>query len=286
MGTINYAEKYSSLVDERFVLGALTNGLVNNNYDWLGVETVKVFSRDLAQLNDYTLSGTSRYGTPTDLGNAVQEMKVTQDKSFTYIIDKKTEQDTQGTMEAAATLAENIDNVVIPALDAYRLSVLVANAPASGTHTKANHTITGAITAANAYEEFLAVQEILDNDKAPTGGRITVVSPGFLNKIKLDENFVKRGDAATSIAINGYVGDIDGVPTIKVPSGYLPAGVDFIITNPIAMPSPVKLQEFKIHDNAPGISGFLVEARVRYDAFVLNKKADAIGVHKSANVSA
>ena len=38
---INYAEKYSPQVDERFKLGSLTTALVNNAYDWLGVATVK-----------------------------------------------------------------------------------------------------------------------------------------------------------------------------------------------------------------------------------------------------
>ena len=41
----------------------------------------------------------------------------------------------------------------------------------------------------------------------------------------------------------------------------------------------MKIYELKIHDDAPGISGSLVEARFYYDAFVLKKKADAIGVH-------
>ena len=50
-------------------------------------------------------------------------MTVTQDKSFTYTIDAASEQDTNGTMEAAATLAENIDNLVIPAMDTYRLGL-------------------------------------------------------------------------------------------------------------------------------------------------------------------
>ena len=279
---MNYALKYADQVDSRFVLGSLTQGIINNNFDWIGVESVRVFSRDLATLGNYALTGTSRYGTPDDLGNAVQEMQITQDKAFTYIIDKKTEQDTNGTMEAAATLAENIDNVVIPALDTYRLAKLVAGAPTSGTYTEESHIVTAAVTAANAYSEFLKVQEILDNDKAPMGGRVAVVNPAFFNFLKLDENFVKRGDMATQIAINGVVGEIDGVPVIKVPKIYLPENVDFVITNPVVMPSPVKLQEFKIHDNAPGISGYLVEARIRYDSFVLNKKKDAIGVHKSA----
>ena len=39
---INYAEKFSQIVDERFKLGPLTAGMTNNEYDWVGVETVKV----------------------------------------------------------------------------------------------------------------------------------------------------------------------------------------------------------------------------------------------------
>ena len=38
---INYAEKYSQIVDERFKIGALTSALVNYAYDWVGVSTVR-----------------------------------------------------------------------------------------------------------------------------------------------------------------------------------------------------------------------------------------------------
>lgn len=279
---INYAEKFSSQVDQRFTHGLLTAGLVNQNFEWVGVQTVKVFSRDLTVLNNYSLTGANRYGTPNELGNEVQEMQVKQDKSFTYTIDAKTEQDTNGTMEAAATLAENIDNVLIPAIDTYRLAVLVAKCPTAGSVTRQSHIITGAVGKTNAYEEFLKAQEILDNDLAPVGGRICICTPKYHNLIKLDPNFTKSGDLATKIALNGMVGEFDGVPVIKAPSRYFPTNVDFIITNPIAMPAPIKMQEYKINFNAPGISGALVEARFRHDAFVLNKKADAIAVHMSA----
>lgn len=285
MGTINLASKYATVVDERFKLGALTSGMINNNFNWIGVKTVKVFSRDLATLNDYTVGGANRYGSPDDLGNAVQEMTITQDKSFTYVIDASTEQDTNGTMEAGASLAENIDNLLIPAIDKYRLAVAVAKAPTAGSVSGVNHTVVKAVTSSNAYEEFLAVQEILDNDKAPVGGRICYCTPKYHNLIKLDPNFTKKGDLATEIAINGLVGMIDNVPVVKVPTSYIPGGVDFIITNALCMPSPIKLEDFKIHYDAPGISGALIEARVRFDAFVLDKKADAIGVHRHASVA-
>ncbi len=279
---VNYASKYADAVDERFKLKSLTTGIINGNFDWIGVKTVNIFSRDLATLNDYKTTGSNRYGTPDELGNSEQEMTVSQDKSFTYTIDAASEQDTNGTMEAAATLAENIDNLVIPAMDTYRLSVITANVPTAGTVSGKTHIVTNAVTKSNAFEEFLACQEVLDDDKAPQGGRIAVVTPSYHNKIKLDDNFTKWGDMSQKMMINGIVGMIDGVPTIKVPASYLPEDVDFLITNPLVAPAPVKLQEFKINYNAPGISGALVEARVRYDCFVLDKKKDAIAVHKNA----
>ena len=50
----------------------------------------------------------------------------------------------------------------------------------------------------------------------------------------------------------------------------------------MATTSPVKLSEYKIHDNPPGINGWLVEGRVYYDAFVLENKKSAIYVFKTA----
>ncbi len=269
---VNYAAKYSQQVDERFKLGALTSSLVNYAFDWLGVSTVKVYSMPTAEMTDYTLTGSDRYGSPTELDNEVQEMTLAKDRAFTFTIDKKSEDDTMGTMEAGAALRRQIDEVVIPEIDTYRIAKLVAGADAG------NIVKDTAVTKANAYEKFLAVQEILDNKKVPTGGRICICTPGYYNMLKLDEAFTKKGDMATQIAINGLVGEVDGVYFVKAPKSYFPEKVHFVITNPIVMPSPIKLSEYKIHDDAPGISGYLVEGRIRYDAFVLNKKKDAIGV--------
>ena len=40
--------------------------------------------------------------------------------------------------------------------------------------------------------------------------------------------------------------------------------------------APVKLEDYKIHEDPPGISGSLVEGRVCYDAFILENKKKAI----------
>lgn len=269
---INYAEKYAGKVDERFTLGAVSESAVNQDYDFIGVETVKVYSIPTVAMNDYKATGTSRYGNPEELGNKVQEMTLTQDRSFTFTIDRKSRDDTMMTMEAGKALARQLDEVVIPEIDVYRLSKIVASA---------GHVATGNVTKANAYEEFLKVQELLDDAKAPAAGRIAFAKPSYVTAVKIDDSFTKKGDMAQQMAIKNLFGEIDGVPLVKAPSSYFPAGVDFIITNAIATTAPVKLTEYIIHEDPPGISGWLVEGRVRYDAFVLNEKVKAIGVHKT-----
>lgn len=266
---VNYASKYSSQVDERFKLGALTQGAVNNDYDFIGVETVKVYSIPVVAMNDYKKSGKDRYGTPTDLENDVQEMTLTRDRSFTFVIDRKDRDDTQMTMEAGKALQRQIDEVIIPEIDEYRLKRICVKA---GTIKAAT------VSKTNAYESFLDVQEALDEEKAPAAGRICYCISSYYKKIKLDDAFTKKGDMATQISIKGVVGEIDGVPVVKVPKKYLPEGVEFVITNAIATTAPLKLADYVIHDNPPGVSGWLVEGRVRYDAFVLNSKKKAIGV--------
>ena len=270
---VNYASKYSTQIDERFKLGLMTGAGTNQDYDWIGVETVNVYSVPTVPLNDYASSGTSRYGTPQELGNNVQEMKVEQDRSFTFTIDRKSRDDTMMTMEAGKALMRENDEVIIPDVDTYRLAKIVSGA---------STVKTGNITSSNAYEAFLDVQAALDDLKAPAGGRVAFITPTYYKNIKLDDSFTKKGDMATQIAIKGMVGEVDGVPMIKVPSSYLPEGVDFVITNAACTPAPVKMEDYTIHENPPGISGWLVEGRVRFDAFVLNEKKAAIGVHKSS----
>lgn len=76
--------------------------------------------------------------------------------------------------------------------------------------------------------------------------------------------------------VKGVIGEVDGTKIVKVPASRLPAGAAFLLTHPIAATAPKQLEDYKIHDDPPGISGWLVEGRLIYDCFVLNAKADAI----------
>lgn len=278
---INLAEKYEKKVEERFKLKSLTEAFINRDYDWTGVKTVKVYSIPTVPLNDYNKEGTNRYGTPTELEDTIQEMPVNQDKSFTFTIDKGNNQDQMNVKGAGKALAREIDEVIVPTKDMYRLDVMVKSAVKNG-GTNATPT---AITKSNAYEMFLDGQEYLDNKKVPVTGRVAGISARMYKFLKLDPSFVKNSDLGQKITINGQVGEVDGVKIVKLPASYLPEGCAFVITHPSVTTSPDKLADYKIHDNPPGINGNLVEGRVRYDAFVKDAKKEGIYAHQESAIA-
>lgn len=267
---IQLADKYSPIVSERFARGTVTNVAFNQTYDWIGVQTVKVYSVETVPMNDYTRSGMSRYGTPSEVQDTVQEMQLTQDRSFTATIDKGNNIDQYNIKGAGTILRRQIDEVIVPELDTYRLSVMAANAGETASGETPDET--------NAFQLFLKGQGHLGNVNVPEMGRVAFMTYDYYNMLKLDPSFVKQGDMSQSMVTRGVLGMVDGVPLIPVPSSRMPDDVNFILMHPIAGLAPVKLADYVIHDNPPGINGNLVEGRIYYDAFVLDSKKNAIYV--------
>lgn len=272
--TQNLATKYSSKVDERFTLASLTESAVNQDYEWNGVKTINVYSIDTATLGNYTRSGLTRFGTANELDDTVKEYTLSQDKAFTFTIDKGNDQEQMGVKNAGRALRRELDEQVIPAVDIYRLSKMVAGAGTTVTDDT--------ITAANAYESLLDGQVALTDAKVPLTGRIAFVSPTMYKFLKLDDSFIKASDIAQNMLITGQVGMVDGVSIIVVPASYLPENVNFVMTHRVATCAPKKLEDYRTHVDPPGISGVLVEGRIIHDAFVLEQKKKAIYVSKSA----
>lgn len=269
---INLATKYSNQVDEVIRRGLLSTAGVNNDVEFGNARTVKVYTLDTAPLNDYDpTAGMSRYGTPTELEDTVQEMEMTQQKSFTFTIDKTYEADSpEGVRDAGKALQRQIEQVIIPAIDTYRFSVLAENA---GTK------IYEELTSENAYETFVAANTAITDEEFPIEGRVAFCSNEFIELLKKDTGFTKATELAQDrIVFKGMVGDCDGVAIIAVPKRRLPEDTAFIITHPMCAPAPVKLQEYKIHRDPPGIAGTLVEGLLYHDIFVFDKKKKAVAV--------
>lgn len=273
---INLAEKYSSKIDEVMRAGALSAPGVNNDVDFVGAQTVKIYSMGVAPLNDYNPNGgMQRYGSPIELQDTIQEMTMTQQKSFSFTIDKTYSVDTpEGVRNAGKALQRQIEQVIVPEIDRYRFTTL-AEKSKNKTYTE--------LTKSNAYETFLKANTAITDAEVPESGRIAFCSSTFIELLKLDSNYTKAGDLAQDrIVFKGMVGECDGVAIIRVPGHRLPAGVSFIITHPIAAPAPVKIQDYKIHQDPPGLAGNLVEGLIYHDCFVFENKRACIAVNYGA----
>lgn len=269
---VNLAEKYSGKVDEVMMNGALSEASINKDYEFTGAKSVKVYSFDTVEMNDYQREGTNRYGTPEELPDNTQELILTQDKSFTFTIDKGNKIDTpEGVRDAGKALRRQVEQRIKPMIDKYRFTKIAEGAE----HVFFN---TEGVSASTAYSIFLDANEAIDEADVPSEGRVANVSPKFLKELKKDDSFIKAGDLSQKMLISGQVGEVDGVAIVKVASSRLPAGCLFEITHKAATTSPIKLAEYRIHQDPPGISGQLAEGRIYYDAFVLDKKKNMISV--------
>lgn len=243
---------------------------LNNDYEFTGVETVKVYSIPVVPLKDYSRSGSNRYGTPDDLQRNVQTMTVKKDRAFTFIIDKGDKLQSQMVMDSGKALSRQTNEVMIPEFDAYCFKTLADAA------TDAGNSDSTAPTKSNAYELFLKGMESLGDNNVPDQGRVAFCSYAFANLLKQDSAFMKYGNTSQEMLIKGVIGEVDGAKIVKVPSSRLPAGCAFILCHPLAATAPKQLEEFKTHDNPPGISGWLCEGRFIYDCFVLDEKVGGI----------
>lgn len=276
MATQNFASVFSTKVDERFYKESQAAMALNNDYKFTGVKTVNVYSIPTVKMSDYTRTGTSRYGTPEDLGTNVQALTITKDRAWTAIIDRGDKIQSQMVQDAGKAVSRQMREVIIPEYDTYVFNTLAKAASDKG------HTASTAATKSNAYELFLNAQEVLGDACVPDKGRIAFCSYKFANLLKQDPSFMKYGNMSQEMVQKGILGEVDGTKIVKVPASRLPSGCSFILTHPIAATAPKQLEEYKIHDNPPGISGWLIEGRFIYDCFVLNEKADAIFYHGAA----
>ncbi len=270
--TVNLVTKFLPLVDEKFTTESKKSLLTNTDFDWTGAHSIKVYKISTSGMNDYDRPGEgphwSRFGPVAGLDAVTEEMTLKKDRSFTFAIDKLDTDETAQQLQAASALERQLREVVIPEVDTYTYGVMCAKAgiiPAAL-----------ALTAANICGEIFKANTALDNAEVPETGRIIVVAPDTYLLMKQSKDIFLETDIAEDMRLKGVIAQLDGAQVIKVPANRLPAGFGFMIAHPVATVAPTKLEDYRIHQDPPGISGALVEGRICYDAFVLDNKSKAI----------
>lgn len=268
---INLHERYDKQIQTRFTQGSMINGVLDNSYSFAGVKTVKISSLVTVPMVDYTRTGSNRYGTPTEMQDTVQELTLTQDKSFSVTIDKGNNEDQNGIKGAGKVLARQIEEQAIPTMDKYcfaKLSQKAGKIVGNGT----------ALTKSNVCERITAGTTYMDDAEVPGEGRTLFVPSKTYAMLRLSDEFQKCDGMLEKSLAKGQVGTYDNMRVVKVPEGRWPANVNFIIVHKRAACAPVKLNDTKVHIDPPGISGNLLEGRQYYDLFVYGAKANGVYV--------
>lgn len=266
---INLHTKYYNQIASIFTHSSFFAGRATAEYDFTGVKTIQIPSIVTQPLVDYSRSGTSRYGTPTDLQDTLQELTMTQDKAFAIIIDKGDNSEQQMMKNAGKVMKQQIEEQVTPTLDKYAVEQWVANCGKVLAYG-------AAVSKSNIIAMLCDIEAHMQDNFVPESDRWCFVKNTHIGYIRQAPEFTGSDGVVKEMLVRGYVGKFGTLNIVGMPASYFPDGVEHLAFYSKAVLHPVKIRDAKIHQDPPGISGHLLEGRFNYDAFVIGAKGQAV----------
>lgn len=276
----NYGAAHLKVIDERVSLESKTMGRFANNIrlDFNGKNSVTIYNVAVVAETDYVRSGSNRFGALVELGTGTQTLTLSQDKAFTFTVDRGNYEDSMMVQEVAKAIKRQVREVSVPAVDTYNLGVVAAYGIANS-----QGVISGSAVAYNTiYQLILAQQAALSELKYSEDGRTLWINPTNYNLLKRDPEFTKACDESVKDLKKGIVGEVDGLTIVKVPASMLTTKLEFMITCKDVAVAISKFDSVRTLDNVQGIDGWVAEGRRYHDCFVLGQKATGIRVYTKA----
>lgn len=261
----NLATKYSSKLDQLWTHASYTDAWINKKYDFDGVATVKVYTATSVDPTDYNRSSTGdRYGGNNELQDTIATYTLTKDKGFKIAIDRGNYEQGMRAKKAGEVMRIEMNEKIIPMIDMDRLATAAAGATA----------VSQAITmGTDFYQDVMKANEYLDECKAPLEGRVLFVTPAAYTKIKTAiTTTVLATEYNNKLVGKGFVGELDGVPVVKVPTSYFPAGVMAILVHRDALLGARQITETRIITDSELVSGSVLVGRFIFGSFILAAK--------------
>lgn len=276
-----YSTAHLNATDERVYLESLTAGVFDSKsirLDFQGKNSVTIYNVNTVAENDYVRSGLSRFGQLVELGTGTQTMTLSQDKSFSFSIDRGNYEDSMMVTEAAKAIKRQVREVSVPATDTYNLGVLTAYAIAN-----TQGVVAGTAVAYNTvYSLILAQQAALTELKYSKKGRTLWITPTVLNLLKRDPEFKQDCDMSYRDGKEGTIGMVDGLTIKEVPASMLVTNFQFMITAKDVAVAINKFDMVRTIDNDKDVDGWICQGRRYHDLFILGQKATGIRVYTKA----
>lgn len=262
---VNLAQKYSSQLDQIWTHASYTDNWINKKYDFDGVNVVKVYTVTSVQPGDYSRTSTGdRFGGNNELQDTITTYTLTKDKSFKIAIDRGNYEQGMRAKKAGEVMRIEMNEQIIPMIDADRLATAAAGAAA----------VSQAVTAGtDAYQDVLKLNEFLDEAKAPLAGRVLFVTPAEYTLVKtaITTEILASGYNDKLVG-KGFVGELDGVPVVKVPTSYFPSGVKAILVHRDSLLGVRQVTETRIITDSEFVSGSILLGRFIFGSFILKGK--------------
>lgn len=298
---INLAEKYSPKVVDKFYKDSVILGKSNKEYDWDGVQSIKVWTITthaptayLKPANNTSAVSLQRYGTTYEVEDTIQTMTLTQDRAVSLSVDKGNNTEQMLVKNAGKVMSLELREQFVPEFDKYalaRYSGLMTSAPSWATLVTAVNDGTS-LTKNNIVEKISDGVTALRNNMVDINDCYLYIGESNFAKLLLAPEFINYNNPtfASSHLEKGVMGKIRGVEVVAVPDDYLnttgntnlSTNVHFMIVKKGSVLVPTKIKDMKVHQDPPGLSGALLEVRWLYDAFVLETKAKGIYVSKAS----
>ena len=265
----NLATKYSSKLDQIWTHASYTDAWINKKYDFDGVATVKVYTATSVDPTDSNRASTGdRYGGNNELQDTIATYTLTKDKGFKIAIDRGNFEQGMRAKKAGEVMRIEMNEKIIPMIDMDRLATAAAGATA----------VSQAITmGTDFYQDVMKANEYLDECKAPLEGRVLFVTPAGYTKIKTAiTTTVLATEYNNKLVGKGFVGELDGVPVVKVPTSYFPAGVMAILVHRDALLGVRQITETRIITDSELVSGSVLVGRFIFGSFILSAKKNGV----------
>lgn len=266
---VNLALKYESQLDQIWTHASYTDNWINKKYNFDGVDTVKVYTVTSVAPGDYSRTSTGdRFGGNAELQDTIATYQLTKDKSFKIAIDRGNFEQGMRAKKAGEVMRIQMNEQIIPMIDADRLATAAAGATA----------VSQSVTAtSDAYQDTLKLNEYLDECKAPLSGRVLWVTPAEYNLVKtaITTNILASGYNDKLVG-KGFVGELDGVPVVKVPTSYFPSGVKAILCHRDSLLGVRQITETRIITDSEFVSGSILLGRFIFGSFVLKGKEKGV----------
>lgn len=274
----NYGSASLKVLDERFYTDSKTGDIVNKGIrlDFNGKNSVTIYNVDTVAESDYVRNGANRFGALVELGTGTQTFVLSQDKAFTFTVDRGNLEDSMMAQEVAKAVKRQVREVSVPTVDIYTLATASAYAVANSQGT------TAATTSSNAYQQLIAQKAAMVDLLIDPDNIHVFMSQTTYNLLRRDAEFKVASDAAYRDVKSGVVNEVDGMKIHIVPASYMPTNVGYLFIAEDVLVRPVKFDMVRTLDDVQGIDGWVAEGRRYYDVFIPTNRGKAIRYHKVA----